>query len=172
MSLYCPRCAKLIMELNPSTRQFVSCPCCEVMIERIEQGCDLVECYNCQNQFCYGCNFIFVYGAEVDWVCTCLIRGTHPREYKDPSFSSCKIKFKNQIKVRLGRMLDRVLHNMSDMSDIRDMRDMHDIHNTSHAITFITSRISDINEVLEQLRIAEEIGDNDDALVNRIAILN
>jgi hypothetical protein len=156
MSLFCPPCAEMIMQLNPSTRQFVSCPCCEVILERIEYGCDLMKCKNCKNQFCYGCNYVFIYGAEVDWVCTCLIPGTHPREYKDPSFTSCKAKFKNQIKERLSRMLENP----------RTPR----IPRTVRSVEII--EIIDSADVREQFRIAEDIGDDDDELVIRLALLN
>ena len=171
MSLYCPPCAEMIMQLNPSTRQFVSCPCCEVMLERLSNTCDLMKCKNCKNQFCYGCNFLFIYGVEVDWICTCLIQGTNPREYKDPSFTSCKAKFKNHIKERLERMLHRVLQNMNDSL-------MHARIRTSintRIIDIVPARvvnIDDIQDIQEQLRIAEEIGDNEDELVIRLALLN
>ena len=175
MSLYCPPCAEMIMQLNLSTRQFVACPCCNIMVER-SGGCDIVTCryksctcenqmycfheytHGCGQQFCYGCNFVFIYGAEVDWICTCLITGTNPREYKDPSFSSCKTKFKKQINQKLERMLSNVLQNMQDRGI-----NSRPIRNTP---------IVDRNEVLEQLRIAEEIGDDDAILFNRLALLD
>jgi hypothetical protein len=168
MSLFCPPCTEMIMQLNLSTRQYVSCPCCDVMLQRLDYTCDLMECKNCDNQFCYGCNYIFIYGAEVDWVCTCLIPGTNPREYKDPSFTSCKTKFKNSIKERLERMLYNILQNMRDRSVPSYVR----ASRRTRTRTTAVADIADIADIREQFRIAEEIGDNDNVLLNRLALLN
>ena len=84
MDIYCNQIHVLISIIYPLSN-------CGVIVERVQNSYDLMECNNCNTHFCYGCNFIFRYSAEVEWICTCmLLPKTNHREYKHDSLYSCK----------------------------------------------------------------------------------
>jgi hypothetical protein len=94
ISLYCIDCTIQLAEYNKKIRLTVTCPnsSCNTPISRYE-GCDVVECLECNIQFCYGCEYIFINPPDFEWnwTCSCLINNySRPKQYNDKSQSTCK----------------------------------------------------------------------------------
>lgn len=200
LSLYCHPCSDMIMKNNLSMRQFVICPKieCGIAIAREDNTCDLMECRICRTQFCYGCNFIFRYDAEVDWTCSCmLLPRTDPREYKDPSLSTCSEIFKLREAERIERrersvmiarngidtdigIDDRLSHNSSptmpelvrSVSDdrVRDRDRDRDLEEGVAAENW-RRNIRDMSDFQEQLRLSIELGDDPDTFIDNVHAL-
>jgi hypothetical protein len=94
ISLYCIDCTIRLAEYNKKIRLTVTCPnsSCNTPISRYD-GCDVVECLECNIQFCYGCEYVFINPPDFEWnwTCSCLINNySRPKQYNDKSQSTCK----------------------------------------------------------------------------------
>lgn len=90
ISEYCIDCTIHLAEYNKKIRLSILCPnpMCKESIERYD-GCDVIKCNKCETSFCYGCEYIFITPPNFnwDWICSCLIHHTYPRQYNDKSQS-------------------------------------------------------------------------------------
>jgi hypothetical protein len=97
ISLYCIDCTIQLAEYNKKIRLTVTCPNsrCNTPLSRYD-GCDVVECLECNIQFCYGCEYIFINPPDFEWnwTCSCLINNySRPKQYNDKSQSTCQDRY-------------------------------------------------------------------------------
>jgi len=104
-SSHCPACTETIAQHNTRLRYYVQCPKpeCGIMMQR-DNGCDVMKCNGCETSFCNGCSCIFENPPDFEWFwrCSCTIPHTEPREYNDPSISTCEDKYRSYQAERLG----------------------------------------------------------------------
>ena len=104
-SLHCPTCTETIAQHNTRLRRYVPCPNpeCGIMMQR-SSGCDVMKCNGCETSFCNGCSCIFENPPDFEWFwrCSCTMPDTEPREYDDPSISTCEDKYRAYQASRLG----------------------------------------------------------------------
>ena len=116
---YCIDCIIRLAEYNKKIRLTVTCPNlkCNTPISRYD-GCDVVECPQCNTQFCYGCEYIFVEPPtfEWNWTCSCIIDHYYyysgPKQYNDKSHSVCEdryIEYQSRRGISIPRLQLRLL---------------------------------------------------------------
>ena len=96
ISQNCIDCTIELAEYNKKIRLTVKCPniACNKPISRYD-GCDVIQCPECNMQFCYGCEYIFTNPPNFDWAwtCSCIIYNTSPRQYEDKTQSVCETRY-------------------------------------------------------------------------------